>query len=170
MRPAENEFAPFYQKYVALVPESDVIAALEAQADTLAKLRSNAAAKETFAYEPGKWTVREVVGHVCDVERVFGFRAFTFSRQDRNALPGFDQDTYVNESRYLDVPLADLVEDFALIRRANVRVLRRLRDEQWLMSGTANGKVITVRALAFVMVGHVRHHLQILRDRYDVGT
>ena len=167
MRPAETEYAPFYHKYVLLVPD-DVLSALDAQLDSVRALRSAAADKETFAYEPGKWTVREVLGHVCDCERVFGYRAFAFSRLEQHPRPGFDQDAYVTRSRYLDVPVADLVEDFVLTRQLNLRTLRRLREDQWLVAGTANGKVITVRGLAFVMAGHVQHHLKVLSERYGV--
>jgi len=169
MRPADAEFASSYRGYVSLVPETDVLTALEEQVGIFRRvLGSVDRERETFAYAPGKWTIRQVVGHIGDGERVFGFRAYAFSRFDASPLAGFDDHAYVEQSRCADVPLADLVEDFAAVRAANLRMFRALRAEQWTAGGVANGAAITVRALAFVMVGHVRHHLLGFRDRYGV--
>jgi hypothetical protein len=166
-RPSEVEFAPFYAGYVSLVPEADVLGVLEAQAaDVRRQTRAFIPKREQFRYADGKWSVREVFGHVTDAERVFGFRAFCFSRGDENALPGFEQNDYVARSDFDRCALADLVEEFARIREVNLMTFRRLDDNAWRRMGMASGKPVSVRALAYVMAGHVRHHLQILRTRY----
>jgi hypothetical protein len=169
IRPKEDEYHPFFHDYVTLVPEADVLSALEAQLPEVSRVRALVPEhSETFAYAPGKWTIRELVGHVGDGERVFGFRAFSFSRFDSNPLPGFDENDYVANAGFNALPLAALLEDFALQRRLNLRMLRGLSDAQWAGAGTANGHAVTVRALAFIMAGHVRHHLGMLRDRYGI--
>jgi DinB superfamily len=169
-RPGEGEFAPFYAGYVSLVPETDIIQVLEGQAaDVRQRTRAFIPTREAFRYADGKWSVREVLGHVTDAERVFGFRAFSFSRGDENPLPGFDENDYVARSGFDRCSLADLVQEFGQLREANLTVLRRLDDDGWRRTGTASGKPVSVRALAYVMAGHVRHHLHILNTRY-AGT
>ena len=110
-----------------------------------------------------------MIGHVIDAERVFGFRAFCFSRGDENPLPGFEQNDYVRRSSFDRCSLTDLVEEFGQVRETNLIVLRRLDDDGWRRIGTASGTPVSVRALAFIMAGHVRHHLQILSTRYAGG-
>ena len=166
-RPTEVEFAPFYAGYVALVPEADIVQVLEGQAaDLRQRTLAFIPAREQFRYAEGKWSVREVLGHVTDAERVFGYRAFCFSRGDENPLPGFDENDYVARSGFDRCSLADLVEEFDQLRYANLTVLRRLDDDAWRRTGTASGKPVSVRALAYIMAGHVRHHLHILSTRY----
>jgi hypothetical protein len=168
-RPKEGEYAPYFRGYVELVPEEDVLAVLEAQPAELRRAFDRfPRERETFAYAPGKWTLRQVAGHVVDGERVFAYRTLCASRGDKNALPGFDENAYVANSRFDDVPLADHVEEFALLRTANVRMLRRLSPEQWRLAGVANGVSNTVRGIAYVMAGHVRHHLRVMAERYGV--
>jgi hypothetical protein len=170
-RPAQAEFAPFYGTYVSLVPESDALAVLEAQAGELRNLAATIPEdRERFRYAPGKWSIREVVGHVADTDRVFGHRAFCISHGERQPLPAFNQDEYMAES-YCDArPLAELINEFAIVREANLIVLRRLGEEDWDRRGTASGHPVSVRALAFIMAGHVRHHLRILVKSYGVAA
>lgn len=168
-RPAEDEYAPFYRGYVTLVPESNVIDVLREQTSVVRNVGVSVPREtERFAYAPGKWTIRQVLGHVGDAERVFGFRAFCFSRGEPSALPGFDENSYVDRSRFDEVPCADLVEEFVALRTANLRMLGALHADQWTLHGVANGARVSVRALAYVMAGHVRHHLRVLEDRYAV--
>ncbi len=168
-RPVDSEYSPLAHRYVSLVPESDILSVLEEQLEILSGLSSRVARqKETFAYAPGKWTVRQVVGHIGDVERVLGFRAFSFSRSNKAALPGFDEDEYVQSASFHVTPLLDLLDDFRLLRQSNLRMFRSLGDTQWAAGGVANANPVTVRALAYIMAGHVRHHLVVLRDRYGV--
>ena len=169
MRPAANEYPEYFHKYVSLVPEEDVFAALEPQAAQIEGLVARVAAdKETFAYAPGKWSVREMFGHIGDAERVFAYRAVTFSRFDAASLPGFDEATWTPHGHFADAPLRELAEEFAWLRRANLQMLRRLDDAQWSAGGKGDNKPITVRALAYVMAGHIRHHLGVLHDRYAI--
>ena len=169
MRPAETDYPEYFHKYVSLVPEDDVLGVLESQIQVMDGLPARAVAKETFAYAPGKWSVRELLGHVVDGERVFAYRALTFSRFDSVSLPGFDEVTWTPHGHFAAVPLRELADEFVALRRANLQMLRRLEEPQWQAGGTGDNKPITVRALAFVMAGHVRHHLAILRDRYAVA-
>ena len=166
-RPVDSEFAPYYGTYISLVPEHDALTILERQPEELRALAANTPA-ETFRYAPGKWSIREVVGHVVDTDRVFGHRAFCISRGEQQPLPGFDQDDYMAASDFDARPLADLVNEFAVVREANLLALRRLTPKDWARTGTASGHPVSVRALAFMMAGHVRHHCTILRERYGV--
>lgn len=169
-RPADTEFATFYAGYVALVPEDDILAVLEAQADDFRKLSAGAAAgRESFRYAPDKWSARQVVGHITDGERVFGHRLFCFSRGEQAPLPSFDQNAYVAQSAYDRVPLGELADELVTVRRGNLAVLRRLDAEAWDRVGTASGKPVSVRALAYVMAGHPRHHVAVLRERYGLS-
>jgi len=169
MRPTDNEYGEHFARYVSLVPEEAVMPALEEQMTVVDQLPSRVGpARETFAYAPDKWSVRQVLGHLNDGERVFAFRALTFSRFDQATLPGFDENSYVEHGHFGPVPLRALADEFVSLRRGNLEMLRRLDDAQWSAGGTANGHHITVRALAYVMAGHVRHHLNLLRDRYGV--
>jgi uncharacterized damage-inducible protein DinB len=169
-RPADTEYAPFYAGYVALVPEADILAVLGSQVDEFRRLLAAVpAGQESQRYAEGKWTIRQVIGHLVDAERVFGYRAFCFSRGERAALPSFDENQYVDAARSDSVPLRDLVEELAVVREANLAFLRRLDAREWAQIGTASGKPVSVRALAWVMAGHPRHHVRILRERYAVS-
>ena len=169
MRPAPEEYAPFFAGYVSLVPEADVLPVLAAQAAEIRRLAGALPAeRETFRYAPGKWSVREILGHIGDGERVFGYRAFCISRGDQAAFPGFDENDYIAESAYDGQTVAQLADDFAGMRAANLAVLGRLDAARWARVGNANGNPVSVRALAFIMAGHARHHLGVLKERYGV--
>jgi hypothetical protein len=170
-RPAPDEHAPFFSGYVNLVPEADVLPVLEAQASEIPRLaRSISADRETFRYGPGKWSIREIFGHIGDAERVFGYRAFCISRGDQAPLPGFDENDYIAESAYDERTVAELADDFAALRASNLAVLGRLDPARWARRGNANGNPVSVRALAFIMAGHVRHHVGVLKARYGVTS
>jgi len=169
-RPREGDYPAYCQGYVGLVPETDILGVLEGQLNLARALPTLVpAAQEHFRYASGKWTIREVAGHVGDCERVFGFRAMAFSRLEASSLPGFDESAYVANARFDGRSLEDLSEEFVLLRQGNLRMLRGLSEPQWDRAGVANGHSITVRALAFLMVGHLRHHLALLRDHYGVA-
>jgi len=169
-RPRENEYASFFARYVALVPETDILAVLEQQVEEIRRLAASVPEeRESFRYAEGKWSIREVLGHLVDGERVFGHRAFCISRGEQAALPAFDENQYVAAARSDAIPLRELVDELALVRRSNLQVLRRLAPPEWERVGTASGHPVTVRALAWVMAGHPRHHVDILRERYGVG-
>lgn len=169
-KPAESEFAAFYKGYVALVPDGDIVGVLEGQISDVTRLTATVPReRETFRYAPDKWSIRELVSHLTDAERVFGYRAFCIGRGDQASLPGFDENQYVAASGADSRPLPELAREWALVREGNVAALRRLDPEAWMRVGTANGNDISVRALAFIMAGHVLHHQGVLRARYGVG-
>lgn len=169
-KPGESEYASFYAGYIARVPAESVLEILDRQSGQLRELASTASPEQQeFRYAPGKWSVREVVGHLIDGERVFGYRAFRISRGDQTPLPGFDENEYVAASNYHHRDLASLAEEFALVRAGNLAVFKGLSEEDWRRIGTANGYPISVRALAFIMAGHVEHHVALLGERYGLG-
>ena len=164
--PASNEHAPFYDTYTRLVPESDLAAGLEAQlSTTLSFLRSIPESRADHRYAPDKWTVAEAVRHFVDGERVFGFRAFWFARSAGSELPGFEQDDFLRASPS-GVSLSRLAHEFEHLRRGHILLFESLSTDAWMRTGVASGHPISVRALAAIMIGHVRHHEAILRERY----
>jgi hypothetical protein len=169
MRPLDSEYAPFYRGYVSHVTEDDIVAVLTAQIEDLGA-SLGAVEDETYRYAPGKWSIREVTGHLIDAERVFGYRAFSISRGETKNLPGFDENEYLLTAPYDHVALKDLLDEFRLVRSANTSMLKNLDDQAWLRIGTANDSPVSVRALAFIMAGHLRHHLGVLRERYALDA
>lgn len=167
-RPHPAEYDDYFSRYVDLVNETDILPVLEGQIAEVRALAARARDKEQFAYAPGKWTVREVIGHVSDTERVFGYRALVFGRGDSNELPGFDENAYAANSRAGEIALPRLVEEFVSVRQANVFFLQGLTAQAWMRSGVANHRTITVRALSYLMAGHLRHHLKGLAANYGV--
>jgi DinB family protein len=166
-RPAEGEFLPYYERYIALVPEGDVLSTLEAQmTETQSLLRALPASSSTYRYAPGKWSVNEVIGHLIDSERIFAARALRFARNDATPLPGFEQDDYVRNSKFDAYPVAELASEFDSVRRATVFLFRHLEEPAWMRRGIANNAEVSVRALAYIIAGHELHHREILRSRY----
>lgn len=169
-RPAADEFAPYYATYIDKVPGDDPLAALEAQtAETAVALGRVDTAKAGHRYAPGKWSVREVIGHITDAERVFSYRVLRFARADQTDLPGFDENAWMPHARFDAAPLADLIRAWRVQRTATLVLLRSLDAAAWTRRGTANGKPVSVRALAWIIAGHERHHLGVLRERYGIG-
>jgi hypothetical protein len=165
--PEPGEYASFYAPYMDKVPERDLLPALTGQLDDLIPLLASISEDlGGHRYAPGKWSIRELVGHLSDAERVFAYRALRFSRADKTDLPGFDEDHFVAHSGYDLRSLADLREEFRLLRLANLRLFEGMTPEMTARIGTANGHPISVRALACAMVGHVRHHVGTLKERY----
>ena len=169
-RPARGEFVDFYHTYISKVPEGDIIEILRTQCDeTVALLAGIDELKADFRYAPGKWTIKEVAGHMLDTERLFSFRAMTFARNDPGPLPGMEQENYIQNGHFEQRPLADIVEEFRLQRQANILLFRSFDDEVTMRKGTASGFEFTVRALIYMAAGHERHHTLILKDRYLAG-
>lgn len=168
-RPAPEDAPPAYAAYIALVPETDVLSALEEQSSATQRiLASLDETRASYRYATGKWSVKEVIGHFSDAERVFAYRAMAIARGEQQSLPGFDEDTYVANAGFDAWRTGDLAEQYALVRRANIVLFHNLPSEAWERRGTANGQPVTVRALAYTIVGHERHHLSVLRERYAV--
>lgn len=165
-RPEPDEYASFYASYIAKVPELNVLEALESNLDELALVGSIPESQAGHRYAEGKWSIREWMGHLIDGERIFAYRALRFSRKDSTNLPGFDEDAFVASSGFEQCRLEDLLEEFQLTRQSNLRMFRNMTPEMLEIRGTANNNPMSVRALACVMAGHVRHHLDVLKERY----
>ncbi len=165
-RPDPTEHDPYYTRYISLVPEGNILAALEGQvADTLALLRSVPEAEATVHHPPYTWSIKDVVAHLTDCERVFGYRALRIARGDATPLPGFDENAYARAAGADAVPLAELAAEFESVRRSHLWLFRHLPAAAWTRTGVANDSPIGVRALAYIMAGHERHHAAILRRR-----
>jgi len=166
-RPLESEYAPYYRGYVAQVAEEEILPVLRSQIDALDLLLDQVTPeREAYRYAEGKWSIREVVGHLIDGERVFGYRALCIARGENQNLPGFDEKEYMLSAPYNRVGLEDLMSEFRLVRLSNIAMLRNLDEEAWSRMGTANDAPVSVRALAFIMGGHIRHHMGVLSERY----
>ena len=170
VRPQPDEFAAYYQKYVQRVPDGDVVELLARQIEDTAALL--AAVKEPdagFRYAPGKWSIREVVGHLADSERVFAYRALRFARGDEMALASFEQDAWMPVAGFDHRSLADLIAEYRDVRRSTLALVRSLDAAAFARAGTASGNRVTVCALVYIIAGHERHHVAILRERYGLG-
>jgi hypothetical protein len=166
-RPDPSEYAPYYAGYIAAVPDGELLGTLERQLeDTTGSLAGLPESRGNFAYAPGKWSIKEVLCHVADAERVFAYRVLRFARGDVTPLASFDENVWAPHSGARDRTLADLIEELRAVRAATLALLRHLPPEAPLRRGTASGKDISVRALAWIITGHERHHLRILRERY----
>jgi hypothetical protein len=166
-RPAPSEYAPYYGTYVNQVPDGDVLALLSSQLDdTAALLKGVPASRWGHRYAPGKWSVAQVVGHVIDVERVFGYRALRFARGDATPLPGFDENAWTPMAGYDRRPLPRIADELRATRQATLAFFRGLEDEAVGRRGSANNVEFTVGAIAWIIAGHERHHVKILTDRY----
>lgn len=170
-RPAGSEYAPYYGKYISKVSDGDIIAALERQfADSSGLLRDASESKGSYRYAEGKWSVREVIGHIADAERVFCYRALRFARGDSTPLPGFDENQFVANARFDAQTIKGLIDEWEAVRLSTVRFLRSLSAEEWLRGGTASDNYVSVRGLAWIIAGHENHHMELLRTRYGIGS
>ena len=168
LRPETDEYAPALADYVSAIrEEEDVLAVLGEQLDDiLTRLRTVPASRGDFRYAPGKWTLKDVVGHLSDTERVFAYRALSIARRDLAALPAFDDQAWVAEVGAAQRTLLDMVEEWGQVRRATLALLRHLPSPAWSRVGSANSQPVSVRALAYVIAGHTRHHLEVVEARY----
>ncbi|MBA3672185.1 MAG: DinB family protein [Gemmatimonadaceae bacterium] len=165
--PAPDEYAPFYAGYVSAVPDGDVVETLRRSgAELMELLTAVPEERGGHRYAPGKWTIREVVGHVNDTERVMTYRLMRIARGDATPLPGFDQNDYVRLAGADRRTLADLTQELAAVRAGSVALVQSLPDEAWDRRGMASGHPISARALAYITAGHSLHHLALLRQRY----
>jgi hypothetical protein len=166
-RPEPGEYAAFYETYVSKVPSGDVLAQLESQRLQTAQFFAASTERDgNFRYAPDKWTIKEVVGHLSDSERIFSYRALRIGRGDQTPLPSFEQNDYVTNGNFAEQTLADLVTEFGMVRAATLAHLRSLNADAWLRRGTASNNPVTVRGLAFIIAGHELHHREILKERY----
>ncbi len=166
-RPEKNEYAEYYERYVSLVEETDIVKVFEDQhIEILNVFRDISEEKSLFAYAEGKWTIKELLGHLTDGERIFAYRALRISRADKTPMEGFEQDGYIENSNFNNTKLSELLAELLYVRKANIILFQNLKEEDWLRTGIASDAHVSVRAIAYIMVGHIRHHLKILRERY----
>jgi DinB superfamily len=169
MRPTPTEYFHEYERYISLVPDANIVDVLAEQRPALrTSLGSLPDDRAGFRYAPGKWTVRETVGHLIDAERVFGYRALWFARGDVQPLPGFDQDPFAATAHHDRFPIGELVDELCALRESHVLMFRHLDADAWKRHGAASGHPMSTRAAAFIMAGHVLYHAALLRDRYGI--
>jgi hypothetical protein len=166
-RPGADEYAPYYAAYVNLVPDGDILALLAEQiGETLDLLRGLSESRAAARYAPGKWSIKEVCGHMIDAERIFSYRALRFARGDRQPLAGFEQDDYIRNADFDSRSIKDLAEEFEHVRRATILLFEHLDGEAWSRRGIASEAEVSVRGLAYIIAGHERHHMGVIRSRY----
>jgi len=168
-RPGSDEYAPYYGTYISKVPNQDLFQLLKEQIEETCRLLSKVPESASDAtYAPGKWTIKEVAGHMVDTERIMAYRLLRVARGDATPLPGFEQDDYVRGAGFQARTLASLVEEFRFARAATLALLGGLDEAALARRGVADGKTVSARALAYIIAGHERHHVGILQQRYQL--
>ncbi|HEX8141079.1 MAG TPA: DinB family protein [Pyrinomonadaceae bacterium] len=166
-KPETREYLAYYGRYVSLVPDGDILTILKDQMDeTISLLRSIPESQGGFRYATGKWSMKELIGHVIDTERIFAYRALRFARNDKTPLPGYEQDDYIRNASFDNHALGELTSEFESVRRSSIFLLKHLDREAWMRTGMANDSEVSVRALAYIIAGHELHHREILRKKY----
>jgi uncharacterized damage-inducible protein DinB len=166
-RPEPGEYAPYYDRYISLIAGTDILGTLDTQRRQMMLLLSGRDESDgDFRYAPDKWSAKEVLGHVCDTERIFAYRALRIARGDQTPMAGFEQDDYVKNGPFARAPLAEIIEDYIAVRRATLTLLRNLDEPAWTRRGVANKSEVSVRALAYITAGHELHHRGILQEKY----
>jgi DinB superfamily len=166
-KPEPTEYMPYYGKYVSLVPDGDIVSLLGQQIEeTAGLLNSIPESRSGFRYAPDKWSIKELLGHLIDTERIFAYRALRFARNDKTPLPGYEQDDYVANGSFDNYTLTDLVSEFKSVRQSTVFLFKHLDPNAWTRSGLANNGEASVRALAHIIAGHELHHRAILSGTY----
>lgn len=164
-QPQTHEYPEWGQNYISQV-DGDVVAILTKQATDFPNFVKNLVEKGDYAYAPGKWTIKELVGHIIDTERIMVYRIVSFARGETASLPGFEEDDYVANARFKDQNLFNMAEEFALLRKSNLYLINSFNEEELNRMGLANGKEMSVRAIIYVLAGHIIHHTRIIKERY----
>lgn len=164
-RPQPNEYPAWAETYIKLV-EGDVMQILEAQATEFSDFINSLVEIADYAYEPGKWTIKQLIGHMIDTERILAYRLTCFARGEKTALPGFDENDYVDHAQFQNRSLLSFSEEFSLMRRSNLYLFKSLNETELDQMGNASNRDISVRAILFVIAGHVIHHTHVIKDRY----
>lgn len=166
-RPKSDEYAPYYEKYVSLIANEDIVGTLEAQRVQMAQLLAARSEREgNFRYAPDKWSVKEIIGHVSDAERVFAYRLLRIGRGDTTPLASFEQDDYIATGAFNERTLMDLAAELAAVRVATLALVQSLPSDAWMRRGTASANPVSARALAYIIAGHELHHKKILEEKY----
>jgi uncharacterized damage-inducible protein DinB len=166
-RPQPNEYPAWGETYISKV-DKDIFEVLEEQIFSIPALFESNKDKENYAYAEGKWTLKEMLGHIIDCERIFVYRITSFARNEKQHLPGFEEDDYVANARFGERNYEDMIEEFAAMRKANLYLFRSLNEEELNRKGIASGREINVKSILFIVGGHITHHVSILKERYHV--
>ena len=166
-KPNITEYAPYYQRYIDLIHTDDIFSFFKQQAEEIVTLFTNLSEDQaSFRYAEGKWTIKEVLAHIVDSERIFGYRVLAISRGEKNPLPGFAENEYVSNGKYENRSLKSLLAEYSHLSSANLELFKSLDEEMLSQKGIASGKEVTARAILFVTIGHENHHLEIIKTRY----
>ena len=167
LKPSDAEYPDFYSGYIALVPDGDVIRFLRKQKRLFTGLLDSIPEEQlSYRYAEGKWTIKQIVGHVIDTERIMAYRALVFSRGERQPIPGFNENEYVERASFNKKDIQDLIREFAKLRESNLLLIQNFSDEMIERKGNANDFFFSVRALIYIIAGHVEHHINVIRNRY----
>jgi uncharacterized damage-inducible protein DinB len=164
--PQPDEHSPYYTRYVSLVPRAEIVGILQQQAEDTEALRSLSDEEACFRYAPDKWSIKQLLGHIIDTERIFAYRALRIARGDQTPMEGFEQDDYVRNGPFERISMTELMNEYVAVRTATVSLFRHLPLEAWTRRGIANKNEVTVRAIAYIIAGHELHHRQILKEKY----
>ncbi|MDN4074017.1 DinB family protein [Fictibacillus terranigra] len=166
-KPKTNEYDSYYERYIATLPNQEIVTILEEQAEQTQQMVQGLSEKQAlFKYGPDKWSIKEVIGHMTDTERIMSYRLLSIARGDKGLLPGFDENAYVEQASFNRKPLSDLLQQYQIVRQSTILLIKSIEEEAWTRSGNANGSEVTVRAIASIIAGHEKHHLVILKERY----
>jgi len=166
-RPTPNEYNLYFEGYINQVPEGNIVSLMESQLDDAVKFfKEIPNEKHNYRYAENKWNVKEVLGHIIDCERIFSYRALRVARNDKTPLAGFEQDDYIKFANFDKLNFEDLIEQFYFLRKSNLQMFKSFDEEYFTRIGISNNHEISTRALAYIIVGHVIHHIKILKERY----
>lgn len=166
-RPQTNEYSTLFANYINLVPDGNIIDILDQQSrETIDVLKHITEEQGLFRYDDGKWSIKEILGHIADTERIMSHRLLCIARGETQPLIGFNENQYVQAGSFDRQSIQDLLQNMSVVRLSTLYLLKNLDENEWLRQGTANQSIVSVRALAYIIVGHELHHLQILKDRY----
>ncbi|MBP1995084.1 DinB family protein [Paenibacillus eucommiae] len=166
-RPSSEEYGAYYEQYIGLVPDGDVSGILTQGLEDTTRLLSGVPEQQgSYRYAAGKWSLKEVLGHITDTERIMSYRLLRIARGDKTPLAGYDQDDFIKGASFDSSTLAELIEDYTFVRRSTLTLLRGLPDEAWSRSGSANQSELTARALAYIIAGHELHHIKVITEKY----
>jgi hypothetical protein len=167
-RPLPGEYAEYYHKYINQVTGENIVDILTSQLNEVEIfLESISEEKSFYKYAEGKWSIKEVLGHIIDCERIFAYRMLRFSRNDsENALPGFEENSYIKNSNYSNMKFASLIEEFIFLRKSTLLMIKGFSGDVWTRRGIASNNNVTVRAIAYIIAGHAQHHISVIKERY----
>ncbi|GIP57847.1 DinB family protein [Paenibacillus woosongensis] len=169
-KPQSGEYLEHFEEYIREVPEGELISLLELQPEeAMLKLGTLSDEAGNYKYAEGKWSLKEVLGHITDTERVMSYRLLRIARGDKTPLPGFNEELFVSHANFERLSIQQLLKDFTTVRKATLSLIRQLDDEAWQRAGTASGGPVSSRALAYIIAGHAIHHFRIIRERYLIG-